>query len=74
MELELVHHLYCLAGMAAIVGEDGRDSLQGFACVSPGHHQAEETGTRQGGECLAGGVIGPRAPHRGLQQQLEQRL
>ena len=67
-------HLDILAGMTAVVGEDGGDGLQGLACVSPGHHQAEEAGTGQGGEGLPSRVVHPRAAHCRLQQQLEQRL
>lgn len=67
-------HLDCLAGMTAVVGEYGGDGLQGLARVSPGHHQAEEAGTGQGGEGLPRGVVHPRAAHCCLQQQLEQRL
>lgn len=57
--------------MAAIVGEDGRHSLQDFAGVSPGHHQTEEAGAGQGSDSLSRRVIGPCASDRGLQQQLE---
>lgn len=68
------NYLYCLTGMAAVVGEDGRDGLQDFACVTPGHHQTEEAGTGQGGDGLSCRVIRSCAPDRGLQQQLEERL
>lgn len=71
---KLVNYLYRLAGMAAVVGEDGRDSLQDFASVSPGHHQTEEAGAGQSSDGLSCRVIGPCAPDRGLQQQLEKRL
>lgn len=71
---KLVKYLYRLAGMAAIVGEDSRDSLQDFASVSPGHHQAEEAGAWQGSDSLSCRVIGPCAPDCGLQQQLEKRF
>ena len=67
-------YLYWLAGMAAIIGENGRDGLQDFARVSPGHHKTEEAGTGQGCNCLSRWVIGPCAPDRGLQQQLEKRF
>lgn len=53
--------------MAAVVGEDGRHSLQDFACVSPGNHQTEEAGAGQRSDGLSCRVIGPCAPHRGLQ-------
>lgn len=72
--LKLVNYLYRLAGMAAVVGEDGRDGLQDFPSVSPGHHQTEEAGTGQSSDGLSCRVIGPCAPDRGLQQQLEKRL
>lgn len=68
------NYLYCLAGMAAVVSEDGRDGLQDFAGVSPGHHQTEEAGAGQGSDGLSCRVIGPCAADRGLQQQLEERL
>lgn len=41
---KLLKYLYCLTGMAAIVGENSRDGLQDFASVSPGHHQAKKAG------------------------------
>lgn len=69
---KLVNYLYRLAGVAAVVGEDGRDGLQDFAGVSPGHHQTEEAGAGQGGDGLSRRVVGPRAADRGLQQQLEE--
>lgn len=71
---KLVNYLYCLAGMAAIVGEDGRDSLQDFASVSPGYHQTEEAGAGQGSDGLSCRVIGSRAPNCGFQQQLKERF
>lgn len=67
-------HLYGLAGVAAVVGQNGGDGLQDFARVPPGHHQTEEAGAGQGGDGLSRGVVGSRAPDRGLQQQLEERL
>lgn len=70
----VVRYLYRLAGVAAVVGEDGGDGLQDLAGVSPGHHQAEEAGAGQRRDGLARRVVGPRAPDRGLQQQLEKRL
>lgn len=72
--LKLFIYLYCLAGMAAVVGEDGRDGLQDFASVSPGDHEAEEAGTGQSSDGLSCWVIWPCAPDRGLQQQLEKRF
>lgn len=72
--LQLVMYLYSLAGMASIVGEDGRDSLQDLASVSPGHHQTEEAGARQSSDGLTCWVIWPCASDCGLQQQLEKRL
>ena len=60
--------------MAAIVGEDGRNSLQDLASVTPGHHQTKEAGAGQGSDGLSCWVIGPCAPDCGLQQQLEKRL
>lgn len=71
---KFVKYLYRLAGMTAIVGEDGRHSLQDFAGVSPGHHKTEEAGAGQGGDGLSCRIIGPCAPDCGLQQQLEKRL
>lgn len=71
---KLVNYLYRLAGMAAVVGEDGRDGLQDFASVSPGHHQTEEAGAGQSSDGLSCRVIRPCASDRGLQQQLEKRL
>ena len=61
-----VNYLYRLARMAAVVGEDGGDGLQYFASVSPGNHQTEEAGAGQSRDGLSCGVIGPRAPDRGL--------
>lgn len=66
-----VSYLYCLAGMAAIVGENSRDGLQDFASVSPGHHKTEEAGAGQGSDGLSRWVVWSRAPDRGLQQELE---
>ncbi len=60
--------------MTAVVGEDGRDGLQDFSRVTPGHHQTEEAGAGQSSDGLSRWVIGPRTPDRGLQQQLEKRL
>ena len=60
--------------MAAVIGENGGNGLQDFARVPPGHHEAEETGARQGRDGLTGRVVGPRAPDCGLQQQLEKGL
>lgn len=67
----MVRYLYRLAGVAAVVGEDGGDGLQDFAGVAPGHHQAEEAGAGQSGDGLSCRVVGPRAPDCRLQQQLE---
>ena len=72
--LKSVNYLYRLAGMASIVGEDSRDSLQDFASVTPGHNETEEAGAGQSSDGLSCRVIGPCAPDRGLQQQLEKRL
>lgn len=66
MKSNLFIYLYCLAGMAAIVCEDGRDGLQDFASVSPGYHQTEEAGAGQGSDGLSCRVIWPCAPNRGL--------
>lgn len=60
--------------MATIIGENGGDSLQDFACISPCHHEAEKACTGQSGDVLSSWVVRPCAPHRGLQQQLEKRL
>ena len=69
-----MNYLYRLTGMAAVVGEDGRHSLQDFTGVSPGHHQTEEAGAGQGSDGLSCRVIGPCAPDCGFQQKLEKRL
>lgn len=74
VQFKLGNYLYCLAGMAAVVGEDGGDGLQDFAGVTPGHHQTEEAGAGQSSDGLSCRVIGPCAPDRGLQQQLEERF
>ncbi len=57
--LKTLTHLDGLACMTAIVGEDGRHSLEDFASVSPGHHQAEEAGT---GQCVRVWPVGSFIP------------
>lgn len=72
--IKLAIDLYCLARVAAIVGEDCRNCLQDFAGVSPGYHQTEEAGAGQGSDGLSRWVVRACAPHGGLQQQMKKRL
>lgn len=72
--MQSTNYLYRLAGVAAIIGENGWDGLQDFARVSPGHDKTEEAGAGQSSDFLSRWVIRPCASDRGLQQQLEKRF